>query len=245
MGLWTTITDWLLKAPDQSSSEQHKSQVDPPRDGDLLRAVERDSIVADYLNARLQPLGFVQITPRRWVDGSTAPARRVFEMALFKGAAMKPRWGFSLDFVPHLSGSRVSWHRSNRAAELDVVLEIQENKYASYLHGAARLRHDLEHLAPAALERALETWRRGSTLSGILDIVRDLRERKRNAFYVQFSWRLPLTFMFLSAKLGDLEAAQAELEAYARKYELDEDVVAKLSKLIQKNAPTENKASGP
>jgi len=31
--------------------------------------------------------------------------------------------------------------------------------------------------------------------------------------------------MFLSAKIGDLAAAQAELEVYARKYELAEDVV--------------------
>jgi hypothetical protein len=49
-------------------------------------------------------------------------------------------------------------------------------------------------------------------------------------------WRLPLAFMFLTAKLDDLEAAQGELEAYARKYEPDEDVVAKLSKLIQMGA---------
>jgi hypothetical protein len=46
--------------------------------------------------------------------------------------------------------------------------------------------------------------------------------------------------MFLSAKIGDLAAAQAELEVYARKYELAEDVVAKLAKLLRDLAPVEN-----
>jgi hypothetical protein len=55
-----------------------------------------------------------------------------------------------------------------------------------------------------------------------------------------FSRHLPLTFMFLSAKIGDLAAAQTELEVYARKYELAEDVVAKLAKLLRDLAPVEN-----
>jgi hypothetical protein len=175
----------------------------------------RDSIIASHLNVRLQPLGFVQIAPRRWVDGSTAPVRRVFEMQLLKGAAMKAVWGFSLDFVPHFSGGRVCWHRSNRTAMFDLYVELENRMYASYLSGAAWLHHDLERLVPVTLERAQETWRRGSSLVGVLDIVREIRERKFNHFYAHFSWHLPLTFMFLSAKIGDLAAAQAELEVYA------------------------------
>lgn len=96
---------------------------------------------------------------------------------------------------------------------------------------------------PLTLERAQETWRRGSTLSGILDIVREIREKKINYFYVFFRWHLPLTFMFLSAKVGDLAAAQAELEAYSRDQQLDEDLVAKLSKLLQDAASAANKGS--
>lgn len=93
---------------------------------------------------------------------------------------------------------------------------------------------------PAALERAQETWRRGSNLAGMLDIVGEIRERKINSFYVHFSWQLPLTFTFLSAKIGDLAAAQAELETYARPHELAEDNVAKLAKLLRDLAAVEN-----
>jgi len=67
-----------------------------------------------------------------------------------------------------------------------------------------------------------------------------LRTGRKNRPVRYFSWHLPLTFMFLSAKIGDLAAAQAELEVYARKYELAEDVVAKLAKLLRDLAPVEN-----
>jgi hypothetical protein len=244
---WSMFVDWLhgisaRSAPAAPRQQPHERppDVEPPREVDLLHAAERDAIVATHLNGRLQALGFVQVAPRRWVDGSIAPVRRVFEMQLLKGAAMKAVWGFSLDFVPHLSGGRVCWHRSNRTAMFDLYVELEDRIYASFLHGAAWLHHGLERLVPTALERAQETWRRGSTLPGVLDIVREIRERKINSFYVYFSWHLPLTFMFLSAKIGNLAAAQAELEAYAREYELAEDVVAKLAKLLWDLVPVEN-----
>ena len=124
-----------------------------------------------------------------------------------------------------------------------MFVDLEGRPYASFLYGAAWLHHDLERLVPAALERAQQTWRRGSTLVGALDLVREIRERKINYFYVHFSWRLPLTFMFLSAKIGDLAAAEAELEAYARKYELGDEVVSKLAKLLRDLAPIENSQS--
>jgi hypothetical protein len=251
MALWSMLVGSLQEAFAWSVSpvpQQHprKSQpnVKPRQEFDLLRAAERDTIIASHVNALLQPLGFVQVAPRRWVDGSAAPIRCVFEMQLLKGAAMKAVWGFSLDFVPHLSGGRVRWHRSNRTASFDLSIELHERMTASFLRGAPRLRDDLERLVPAALEAAQETWRRGSTLVGVLDIVREIRERKIKSFYMHFSWRLPITFMFLSAKIGDLATAQAELESYARKYELGEDLVFKLAKLLRDLAPVEAAASG-
>jgi hypothetical protein len=225
------------RQPGIDGPRETQPDVEPRRESDLLGAAERDAIVASHLNPRLQALGFVQIASRRWVDGSTAPVRHVFEMQLLKGAAMKALWGFSLDFVPHLSGERVCWHRSNRTAMFDLYLELEDRICASFGHGAAWLHHDLERLVPAALEGAQETWRRGSSLVGVLDILREIREQKINSFYVFFGWHLPLTFMFLSAKIGDLAAAQAELEAYASKHELDDKVTAKLSELPRDIAP--------
>jgi RNA polymerase sigma factor (TIGR02999 family) len=61
-----------------------------------LSATERDSIIARRLRDFLAPLRLREITPRRWIDGSTAPVRRLFEIELRKGASLKACWGFSL-----------------------------------------------------------------------------------------------------------------------------------------------------
>lgn len=220
----------------QQSPGEKRSDTEPPHVVDLLRASERDAIVASHLNPRLRALGFVQVTPRRWVDGSAPPIRRLFEMRLLKGAAMEPAWGFSLDFVPHFSNGKVCWHRSNRSAKFDVPVEMKSRSYASFLHGADRLNYDLERQLPVALERAQDTWSLGSNPAGVLHILREIRERRIGYFYVYFDEQLPLTSMFLSAKIGDLAGAQAELEAYAAKYELAEAVSAKLAKHLREVA---------
>src|SRR5271170_1614311 len=127
---------------------------------ELLRASERDSIIASHLEKYFPPLGLAPINPRTWIDESRPPTKRMFELILLKGAGVRARWGFSLEFVPHISGGRVRWHRSGESAMLDVIVEPGKNALpeASYIHGAARLHDDLNRLLPDAVERANETW---------------------------------------------------------------------------------------
>src|ERR1700760_3858458 len=97
--------DWLRKVADRlPGPPAPKSEL--KREVDILLAGERDAIMAIHLNAPLAELGLVQVAPRRWVDGSSPPVRPVFEMGLLKGAGIMAWWGFSLDFVPHISGRR-------------------------------------------------------------------------------------------------------------------------------------------
>jgi hypothetical protein len=77
---WSMFVDWLhgisaRSAPAAPRQQPHERppDVEPPREVDLLRAAERDAIVATHLNGRLQALGFVQVAPRRW---STARLHR-------------------------------------------------------------------------------------------------------------------------------------------------------------------------
>ena len=92
---------------------------------DLLSATQRDEIITKHLREFLPPLGLAEITPRTWVDGSQPPVRRIFELSLLKGAAVKACWGFSLDFVPHISGGKVRWHGSDKTARLDVIVDLK------------------------------------------------------------------------------------------------------------------------
>jgi len=109
---------------------------------ELLTGSRRDAITAPMLREWLEPLGLTEITPRRWIDGLKPPARRLFELWLGR-AHLTVCWGFSLDFVPHVSGGSIRWHRSDKSAKLDVVIQPAELLKPCYLFGPERFRDDL------------------------------------------------------------------------------------------------------
>jgi len=202
---------------------------------ELLGSAERDAIVAPQLHEHLEPLGLTQAGARTWIDGSHPPIRRMFELLLLKGASMRARCGFSLDFVPHISGGRVGWHRSDKTAILDVIVDPTEKTLPrlGYIHGVARLHDDLQRLLPIAAQKATETWRRGETESGLLALVREIREHNTNCFPFDMYTQLPLAYAFLSAKLGDLSSAEQDLDCYVSRHKLDDEAAATLKKLAQ------------
>ncbi len=205
---------------------------------ELISAAERDAIVAPYMRRHLQPIGLTEISPRVWIDGSKPPVKRMFELMLLKGAGMRVQWGFSLDFVPHISGGRVRWHRTGRNAMLDVVIDPSEKilPRLTFIHGATRLHDDLSHVIPAAVEKAKETWRRGETERGLLELVLEIRERQTNAFPFHIYTQLPFACAFLSARLGDLISADQELDHYVSRLKLADETATKLRKLAREYA---------
>ncbi len=203
---------------------------------ELLSAAERDSIVATYLRPQLEPLGLSEVAPRRWIDGSTAPSRRLFELTLLKGAGMMACWGFSLDFVPHISAGRIRWHRSNKTARLDVLVCPKILRHASFLFGARRLAADLIWMLPEAVAGAQWDWESGATFEGMLEIIKRIRDRHTNFWEYGNLTQIELAFAFLSAKVGDLIPAERELENYLTRCRLDEAEGAKLRCLLQEAA---------
>jgi hypothetical protein len=87
------VMDWLRKIAARSP-EPLAPAAEPKRHVDILLSAERDAILASHLTAPLAALGLVQVAPRRWVDGSAPPVRRVFEMRLLKGASTIANWAF-------------------------------------------------------------------------------------------------------------------------------------------------------
>jgi hypothetical protein len=203
---------------------------------DLLSAEQRNAVIGPLLREHLQPLGLTEMTPRRWIDGSQAPARRLFELQLLKGAGLKACWGFSLDFVPHLSGGSVRWHRSDKAAKLDVIIDPVALPQPTYLYGPERLRAELRGLLPEAVAAAQRDWRRGSTYEGMLALIHDIREHHTNCFGYRNYTQLPLAFAFLTAKTGDLESAERELDEYLAGSWVKEAAATKLRQLLRESA---------
>src|SRR4030095_10376942 len=177
---------------------------------ELFPTAERDAICRECLRESLSPLGLAEMTVRVWLDGSQPPVRRLFELQLARGA-MKACWGFSLDFVPHIAGGRVRWHRTDKSARLDVYIDPRDLPQPDFMHGAARFSADLRALLTEAVARAQETWKRGTTLQGLLHIVREIRDRKTNHLGFYNYVQLPFAHAMLSAKVGDLRSAEQEL----------------------------------
>ena len=68
--------------------------------------------------------GFVAIKPRLWVRSRLEFARDVFELSAVKGASYVARCGFSLNFVPHVQGGEVRWHRTAKSVVMDLQLPL-------------------------------------------------------------------------------------------------------------------------
>jgi hypothetical protein len=203
--------------------------------GDLLSASERDAMATPMLRQRLEPLGLTEIAPRRWIDGSKPPARRLFELQLLKGASLKACWGFSLDFVPHISGRSIRWHRSDKTARLDVIVDPVALPQPCFLYGPERLRVELDALLPDAVAAAQRDWGRDSTYEGMLDLIREIREKNTNCFGFRNYTQLPLAFAFLLAKTGNMVLAEQELEAYLAGDWIKDAEAAKLSRLLRES----------
>src|SRR5262249_33447793 len=86
-------------------------------------AAELDGIFAESFGSILSAQGFEQVDRRRWVRSAKLPIREMFSIVAMKGACFSPCWGFSLDFVPHVSGSSVRWHRTAKAAIFDLCYD--------------------------------------------------------------------------------------------------------------------------
>jgi hypothetical protein len=205
----------------------------------LLSASDRDAVCTSLLRKRIGPLGLAEIAPRRWIDGSKPPVRRLFELQLLKGASLKACWGFSLDFVPHFSGGRCRWHRSDKVARLDVIVDPAAQPEACFLYGANRFRSELGFLLEQAVPAAKRDWARGATFAGMLDIIREIRERGTNCFGYRNYTQLPLACMFLAARVGDVALAERELEQYLQGDSLDEREANKLRRFVRECKPPE------
>jgi hypothetical protein len=198
----------------------------------LLSASERDAIANPMLRERLEPLGLTEVAPRRWIDGSKPPPRRLFELQLLKGASLKACWGFSLDFVPHVSGSSIRWHRSDKTARLDVIVDPVALPQPCFLYGPEQFRLDLAALLHDAVVTAQRDWERASTCKGMLELIREIREHNTNCFGYRNYTQLPLTFAFLNAKTGNLELAERALDEYLAGGRVKDAAAAKLRQLL-------------
>lgn len=172
------------------------------------------AIVNSFVLEKLAPLGFEETGDLKWVRDRHAPIRHVFGFAKLKGAIVRPMWGVSLDFVPHVSGKEIKWHRSNKAAKLDLYVEPYDRRlYMSYIHGEKPLRRGHASVVTAAIPQAMEFWARCQTIDDLWDAVTWLKTycSDKDTNFNSYTQH-PLTMAFLLARAGRHGEARNVLE---------------------------------
>src|ERR1022692_2349304 len=152
---------------------------------EIVPASEMDAIFAATFGSALPKHGFERIDDRKWVRSTKAPIREVVRLVALKGASYSPAWGFSLDFVPHVSGSSSRWHRSAKAAifdlcydPIDYTMSLDDCTISS-LAGRDAATDAADRQTQIALDLALPWF---ASVNDVADLVQEFEAKKQRPF---------------------------------------------------------------
>jgi hypothetical protein len=210
----------------------------------VLSAKQIDDLVAAEYGPRLAELGFRQRKARSWIRSDRAPIRELFEIAAWKGSVLRPRWGVSLDFVPHPHGRSWKWHRTDRSASL--VLHDDPAHYSDIPSVCEFSRHvfrpnplsqrgrghggdpykDAADSAELSAELARLWFEQVDGVASLPRLFNLAKERQGGWFDLLFLQRLALAFVLRS--LGDFDQAESELSRWLERYRQPAESIADL-----------------
>jgi hypothetical protein len=170
-------------------------------------------VVAHTLEPLLCEMGFEFQKPLHWVRSTDAPLRQLFCLRQWKGGAVAPAWGLSLDFVPHVSGDTVKWHRTAKSALFDIGYDANDRSMEFYYtKGIEHIQQLAPKILPGAVQAAQEFW---ATIKLVGDLPAAFEALKAHTargglgFYNYFQY--PIAYAFSLAVAGEKYAAQQEL----------------------------------
>jgi hypothetical protein len=212
-----------------------------------LTAAELHDVVFDAFDPGLSAASFAWVGDLKWVRSVDADIRHVVEAYPGRRGARVPRWGVSLDFVPHVVGSAIRWHRTPKTARIDLGYEPHNFQDEWDFEGQNWvIWPNLGHPTPA--ERAGSIAQQfGGTALPWLDQIDGLsslpaafeREEAREGGqfgfdnYVQYR----LAYAFTLARLGLVDRAEAEFAHWAARTGITVGVQSKLRELFRATAP--------
>ena len=170
------------------------------------------------------PAGFHRVADRRWVSEADGDIRRIVEFQALKGAQYVARWGFSVDFVPRLRGSRLAWKRTFATAEFDLCIDPLDAE-GTVPHWCAFARDDSpRHVMKVARAVNDATSTDFAPIRTADDLLHLFERRSRMVFrrfglenYVQTD----LAWGLLQLAAGDVEAGSDRLTRFCERFEVD------------------------
>jgi hypothetical protein len=201
----------------------------------IVKQSEIHAIIRPWVTERLASDHFEETGTLKWVRSVDAPIRQVFFFAQWKGGNVAPRWGVSLDFVPHISGGKIRWHRTAKSAMCDLNVDARDPALdLSCMYGTRPIENRAAQVVLESVRRARDFWdraRRISDLPQAIDWLRTYLSGPGLGFdnYVQH----PLAGAFACAMNHQPAKAVTELEHFIERTPLHHDVAEKLRQLLR------------
>jgi hypothetical protein len=207
---------------------------------EIVPTSKMDAMFAENFGVALLDHGFEHADRRKWVRSTKQPIRELVQINPLKGGNFCPAWGFSLDYVPNVSGSSLRWHRSPKTAILDLCFDPLDYKLTlkewgiPSLQGLEIARQQTERQTKMALDLAIPWFKSVNCDS---DLIREFEAKKQREF-VRFGFynyvQGPLAYAIVLARVGRLTEAEAELNQYCEDRRVRESIKNKLFQLLKK-----------
>jgi hypothetical protein len=201
-------------------------------DGRAVRGLQRD-VYAHFRSAAPELNDFDEVRDGLFTRPLDPEIRAVLKVAALKGTSYTLCWGVSLAFVPHLTSTGTSLHRTAKSSRLDLWVDahIELDNDRSGVGPYGRVTHcfsgdgtvwwvpqDFEALWSASREVAYAWWERVQTPSGVLEVA---REQLGDRWAMSVHYPSPLyVAAFTTARLGDGEEARRLLDRELQKWYL-------------------------
>jgi hypothetical protein len=214
-----------------------------------ITAAELRAAIHQAFDPVLSAVGFAWVADLKWVRNRTPLIRDIVEAYGGRQGRRATRWGVSLDFVPHVEGTAIRWHRTAKSARID--LGYDPSNFRDPWDVASQewvIAPDLGSPTPAARAAAIASLLDRTALSWLEPItglvaVREAFERERGRTGGQFAFddyiQYPLAYAFTLACTGSLDRAELELDRWAARSTFPIDVRNQLRGLLQSTTPEE------
>jgi len=203
-----------------------------------------NSILEEIFQKPLTDCRFEKVDPRKYVRRRIGG---VHDVVLFHSstADIVLTWGFSFDFIPHISGrytESVKWHRTAKSAIRDLaysglnrsLVKSSDPEPGARMwtsHGEERFREDALKCRDLLLPKALQQ------MSAPKDIrsFRGLFEAQEEEFGKAFSnyYHFALAYSFYFAKIGETTKARAYMSEWLKRSHHREETQRKISELFE------------
>jgi hypothetical protein len=151
--------------------------------------------------------------------------------------AIAPAWGLSLDFVPHLSGNTLKWHRTPKSALFDLTIDARDRDFdISYIGGEQIIADRAELVVSKAVLQAIQFWDRYKSIQSLPGAVDEMRRHLTTGGLGFYNYsQAPIAAAFILALNGRKEEATAEINAFYNSQQMNQKARDRLQEIFDKS----------